>query len=108
MNILSGNLAEGKPTTTATVPSVTSAKQVTSGLVEIKESNVTMTSGRSVPHSLVFDRTQVVSHLSVREPNDTKPFDEQVHIFLRFTFTMESFIVDLFTNEGKSKLVSTI
>lgn len=100
MNILSGNLAEGK--TESAAPSL---KQITGTDVEIKESVSTFDDAIRKKES---ENVKNVLQLPTKEVDETQISDEQVHIFLRFTFTMESFIIDLSTNERSAKLAVSI
>lgn len=78
MSILSGNLTEGQKTTTA--PPV----KVPVTISTVTETKVLATSSQ---------------FFSTREEPSTshKTSEEKVHIFLKFNFTMESFIIDLYT-----------
>lgn len=86
MNILSGNLAEGQ-SKDVTVQSKSSTQTVKSSELKAKESVGTLVD--------VEDR----SLSTIEEYAKAK-----THIFLKFTFTMEQLIINLFT--GKSEEVS--
>lgn len=84
MSILSGNLAEGQ-SKDAAVQSISSTQIVKSSESKAIDGTMVDVEGRSLP--------------TIEE--DPRP---KTHIFLKFTFTMEQLIINLFT--GKSQEVS--
>lgn len=84
MGVLSGNLSEGKQSE----PSPRPAPKVVP-----TESRIVQVSQFALPRGSLED--------VVGSPSQ-KIIDDKVHIFLKFNFTMESFIIDLFTGAAKT------
>lgn len=85
MSILSGNLAEG--TVAETQP-----QQPTPPTVKSVESK---------PIQLINHGSLLTDILETSASVTQRP-EERVHIFLKFNFTMESFIIDLYTGSKNS------
>lgn len=107
MSILNGNLAEGKPAESVKPPlqptdSDASTVKVETQTSKTSQSVIAVESHSFVPHVVEKHLETIVE----KDHDEKKVANPTVHVVLRFTFAMESFVIDLFTSEQKQRSVS--
>lgn len=109
LSIVSGNLAEGKPSQpppkSPEILAAESAKQFPNQPFDAAVQNRSLfDESRKQPADLSrYSIDQPSFYSEITKETEPRTAEEKVHIFLKFTFAMESFIIDIFTTDKSLK-----